>query len=257
MMVSSVSIAWSSARTSSIADGELRQRARDQTRVSSLRAFMTTSSLGPRRNSASSTHCPLASLPTPRLTLPSPSRTASSGRRRSSSQRCACAVSPAGIAARVSRPRYQPARFVKLDITLSQLPPETIAAWYGVISTRATTRMSRCEFSRSCPPVATRRDCTDGRQAMHHVWGKPPIVFPSICGGGAMAAFASLGLECISVPCAQADLHEHSMRSTSRSEVRQRYQDLRGTVPLGVDAMIVLVAGATFARLPETRRPLG
>lgn len=103
----------------------------------------------------------------------------------------------------------------KLDITLApSQSPETITSLirhhldnvgFGDVSIRALA---------VCPPVATSYDSPLFRlaeNAMRNVWGKQPVIFPSIGGGGPMAAFASLGLECISVPYAQADLHEHSI----------------------------------------------
>jgi acetylornithine deacetylase/succinyl-diaminopimelate desuccinylase-like protein len=49
--------------------------------------------------------------------------------------------------------------------------------------------------------------------ALASVWGRPPVVFPSIGGGGVFAAFAEhVGLPCLVVPYAQADLQEHSVR---------------------------------------------
>lgn len=47
--------------------------------------------------------------------------------------------------------------------------------------------------------------------ALHEVWGRPPVVIPSIGGGGVFATFVdAVGLDCLLVPYAQPDMQEHS-----------------------------------------------
>lgn len=49
--------------------------------------------------------------------------------------------------------------------------------------------------------------------ALKSVWGRPPVVIPSIGGGGIFATFVdSVGLDCLLVPYAQPDMQEHSAR---------------------------------------------
>ncbi|BCW45358.1 M20/M25/M40 family metallo-hydrolase [Arthrobacter sp. StoSoilB5] len=49
--------------------------------------------------------------------------------------------------------------------------------------------------------------------ALESVWGRPPVVIPSIGGGGVFATFVdSVGLDCLLVPYAQPDMQEHSAR---------------------------------------------
>lgn len=102
----------------------------------------------------------------------------------------------------------------KLDITLtpSQTPEGITALIRQHLDANGFDDVSITPLS-VCPPVATRYDSLHFRlaeSAMRNVWGKQPVIFASIGGGGPMAAFAALGLECICVPYAQADLHEHS-----------------------------------------------
>jgi acetylornithine deacetylase/succinyl-diaminopimelate desuccinylase-like protein len=66
----------------------------------------------------------------------------------------------------------------------------------------------------SCGPISLEPDhplvellATAGES----VWGRRPVVIPSIAGGGPFAAFAdALGCPTLVAPYAQADLHEHS-----------------------------------------------
>jgi acetylornithine deacetylase/succinyl-diaminopimelate desuccinylase-like protein len=52
---------------------------------------------------------------------------------------------------------------------------------------------------------------TTARRALESVWGKPPVVIPSIGGGGVFATFVeAVGLDCLLVPYAQPDMQEHS-----------------------------------------------
>ncbi|GAA1495351.1 M20/M25/M40 family metallo-hydrolase [Paeniglutamicibacter kerguelensis] len=47
--------------------------------------------------------------------------------------------------------------------------------------------------------------------ALESVWGRPPVVIPSIGGGGVFATFVdAVGLDCLLVPYAQPDMQEHS-----------------------------------------------
>jgi acetylornithine deacetylase/succinyl-diaminopimelate desuccinylase-like protein len=49
--------------------------------------------------------------------------------------------------------------------------------------------------------------------ALDAVWGRPPVVIPSIGGGGVFATFVDhVGLDCLLVPYAQPDMQEHSAR---------------------------------------------
>jgi acetylornithine deacetylase/succinyl-diaminopimelate desuccinylase-like protein len=49
------------------------------------------------------------------------------------------------------------------------------------------------------------------RRSMREVWKVAPVIFPSIGGGGPLATFAdACAMDCLLVPYAQADLHEHS-----------------------------------------------
>lgn len=49
------------------------------------------------------------------------------------------------------------------------------------------------------------------RAALESVWGRPPVVIPSIGGGGVFATFVdAVGLDCLLVPYAQPDMQEHS-----------------------------------------------
>ncbi len=47
--------------------------------------------------------------------------------------------------------------------------------------------------------------------SLQTVWGRPPVVIPSIGGGGVFATFVdAVGLDCLLVPYAQPDMQEHS-----------------------------------------------
>ncbi|MFK3677669.1 M20/M25/M40 family metallo-hydrolase [Microbacterium sp. NPDC090218] len=49
------------------------------------------------------------------------------------------------------------------------------------------------------------------RAALESVWCRPPVVIPSIGGGGVFATFVdAVGLDCLLVPYAQPDMQEHS-----------------------------------------------
>lgn len=48
-------------------------------------------------------------------------------------------------------------------------------------------------------------------ESLKTVWGRPPVVIPSIGGGGVFATFVdAVGLDCLLVPYAQPDMQEHS-----------------------------------------------
>lgn len=103
----------------------------------------------------------------------------------------------------------------KIDVTLApNQDPERIA---GVIRSHLDANGFQdvsMDVLASCPPVEVRFDdpfVQKALQALTNVWGRPPIVFPSIGGGGPLAAFAGHGMTCMSVPYGQADLHEHSV----------------------------------------------
>jgi acetylornithine deacetylase/succinyl-diaminopimelate desuccinylase-like protein len=102
----------------------------------------------------------------------------------------------------------------KLDITLApEQTPDAITALVRRHLDASGYADVELSVLASCPPVASRYEDKYVQlaiQAMSNVWGKPPTIFPSIGGGGPIAAFASHGMTCVGVPYAQADLHEHS-----------------------------------------------
>lgn len=66
------------------------------------------------------------------------------------------------------------------------------------------------------PPSAVRSDhplVATAVASLESVWGRPPVVIPSIGGGGVFATFVdAVGLDCLLVPYAQPDMQEHSAR---------------------------------------------
>ena len=103
----------------------------------------------------------------------------------------------------------------KIDVTLApeQAPEEILELVH--------THLDRSGFSdirvlalATCPPIAIDPDHELVQlvaSAMEQVWGRQPVLFPSIGGGGPLAAFDSgLGIPALMAPYAQADLHEHS-----------------------------------------------
>lgn len=66
----------------------------------------------------------------------------------------------------------------------------------------------------SCPPSSVPFDhplLHTAVSALETVWGRPPVLFPSIGGGGVFANFVeAAGLTCLLVPYGQPDLQEHS-----------------------------------------------
>lgn len=103
----------------------------------------------------------------------------------------------------------------KLDVTIAPgQNPETVASLIRRHLDAQGFADVEMSVLASCPPVATRYDDPYFQlavEALTNVWGRPPTIFPSIGGGGPLAAFAAHGTTCVSVPYAQADLHEHSV----------------------------------------------
>jgi acetylornithine deacetylase/succinyl-diaminopimelate desuccinylase-like protein len=103
----------------------------------------------------------------------------------------------------------------KIDVTLApdQDPEEILTLvrahldrhGFGDVDMRALA---------TCPPVAIDPDHELVRvvgSALQEVWQRRPVVFPSIGGGGPLAAIQSaVGAPALMVPYAQHDLHEHS-----------------------------------------------
>jgi acetylornithine deacetylase/succinyl-diaminopimelate desuccinylase-like protein len=103
----------------------------------------------------------------------------------------------------------------KIDATL--LPnqdPQTIADCISAHLVEHGFDDVQLEVLAACPPISIAFDhplVQTSIRALESVWNRPPVIFPSIGGGGPLAAFAlSHGMPCLMVPYAQADLHEHS-----------------------------------------------
>lgn len=100
----------------------------------------------------------------------------------------------------------------KLDITLVPFQdPKTIAARVREHLNHHGYNDIEMEILISCPPTKSDYDIPFGKimaNAIKKVWGKEPIIYPSIGGGG--ASVFHLGIAELGVPFAQPDLHEHS-----------------------------------------------
>ena len=103
----------------------------------------------------------------------------------------------------------------KFDVKLAAgQHPDQVEAWFrerldaGGFDDIEVVVMSKCPGSEIAPdhPLAA-----TAMAALERVWGRPPVVFPSIGGGGIFGVFVDdLGMPCLIVPYGQHDLHEHS-----------------------------------------------